>query len=172
MKKLIYVICFGAVVSGFGDMQAMEAAIADASAQIEQIEQTQRREKIRLCAFDFNGAMAALEAKDVELSELSHSLMEAGVFGEPNMTRQQFRVAHPILVTLEENPVIRDDLSGKTVGAIRFALSIIEGANVHPRDHDHLITEKQMDQLIKKAEYILTATLMNIAHFKQLPEAH
>ena len=170
MKKLIYIICFGAVVSGFDDMQAadlMEAAIARTTEQVTQIEQNQRLEKIKLCAFDFNGVMAALEAKKAEIEAISHAAFDT----RGGMTKQQFRDAYPEFAEFEENPLFRADFFGHDeVRAIRFALSVVQNAHVQPRDAAHPVTEDEMSHIISTAAGLFQNIYMMKSYFSGLPE--
>lgn len=171
MKKLIYIICFGAVVSGFDDMQAadlMEAAIARTTEQVTQIEQNQRLEKIRLCAFDFNGAIAALEAKKAEMLPINEAVHDAVV---GRMTKQQFRDAHPEFSEFEGIHVFHSDRCiGSGVGAIRFALSVVQNAHVQPRDATHPITEDEMDHILSAVEELFRGVIITKSYFSGLPE--
>ena len=181
MKKLIYIICFGAAVAGFGDIQAgnmvdgnmqaadlaMEAAIARTTEQVTQIEQNQRLEKIKLCAFDFNGVMAALEAKKAEIEAISHAAFDT----RGGMTKQQFRDAYPEFAEFEENPLFRADFFGHDkVRAIRFALSVVQNAHVQPRDAAHPVTEDEMSHIISTAAGLFQNIYMMKSYFSGLPE--
>ncbi|MBQ7672920.1 MAG: hypothetical protein IJT36_00065, partial [Alphaproteobacteria bacterium] len=67
MKKLIYIICFGAAVSGFGDM---DASMSSPDMQLSVIEGKLRDEKVELLTFDPQKTLEVLNQKKEDVKKL------------------------------------------------------------------------------------------------------
>ena len=167
MKKLIYVICFGAAVSGFGDM---DASMSSFDFQISMIEGRLRDEKVELLTFDPQEALEVLNQKTEDVKKLHEfSMNHASQLLSKQQIVDALKKECPFFMSYKKYADVylsHSYMSDMAIG-IRIAVAILKDAGVQKRSDQ--ITEKDLFVLPKAAEDIADYFMMGAAGlFKDL----
>ena len=147
MKKLIYVICFGAAVSGFGDMDAsmsspdVQLSVIEAKLHDEKVDQ-KREDVKKLHEFSMNHASQLLSKQ-----QIVDALKKECPFFMSYKKYADVYLSHSYM-------------SDMAIG-IRIAVAILKDAGVQKRSDQ--ITEKDLFVLPKAAEDIVDYFMMGAA---------
>ena len=161
MKKLIYIICFGAAVSGFGDM---DASMSSPDMQLSVIEGKLRDEKVELLTFDPQKTLEVLNQKKEDVKKLHEfNMNHAGQLLSKQQIVDALKKECPFFMSYKKYADVylsHSYMSNMAIG-IRIAVAILKDAGVQKRSDQ--ITEKDLFVLPKAAEDIVDYFMMGAA---------
>ena len=161
MKKLIYVICFGAAVSGFGDM---DASMSSPDVQLSVIEAKLHDEKVELLTFDPQKTLEVLNQKKEDVKKLHEfNMNHAGQLLSKQQIVDALKKECPFFMSYKKYADVylsHSYMSDMAIG-IRIAVAILKDAGVQKRSDQ--ITEKDLFVLPKAAEDIVDYFMMGAA---------
>ena len=161
MKKLIYIICFGAAVSGFGDM---DASMSSPDVQLSVIEAKLHDEKVELLTFDPQKTLEVLNQKKEDVKKLHEfNMNHAGQLLSKQQIVDALKKECPFFMSYKKYADVylsHSYMSDMAIG-IRIAVAILKDAGVQKRSDQ--ITEKDLFVLPKAAEDIVDYFMMGAA---------